>query len=120
VSRPTLPRYGDRVNEKWRDKAECNDEIDRAPVLINVWRSPQESTDDYAQEICETVCKVREECLVDAVTDPYAEGLRGGFKFDTGKVDQRDVNKIRSIIGTGYRIRTKRTKRDETQPDQEV
>lgn len=98
MSRPKMPNYRERAFAPWRDKAECEKQIETAPVLANAWHTPTEPTRAHAELICETVCKVREECLRDALTDPYATGLHGGFNFEEGKVDRKDVRPIRRYL----------------------
>lgn len=113
MSRPSLPAYLKRINEPWRDETACAPEASTDYIYETAWHSPNEATVEHAKLVCEVVCTVREKCLRDALTDPYAEGIRGGFQFSEGKVAKEDVRHIRRLAPDLY-IRVKKTKRDQT------
>lgn len=78
-------------HEPWRRKAECADKSVKVPPMMGAWDGPNEDGERHpmhyaAREICLTGCPVQLECLKDAVQDPEAQGLRGGYEFDGGKV----------------------------------
>lgn len=112
MSRPSVPSYGQRVNEPWRDDAKCDEVSQSAFIPESAWHSPTDDTKYLAEDICKTKCKVREECLRDALTDPYAEGMRGGFIFAEGKVSKDDVRHIRRLV-PDLHIRVKKTKKND-------
>ena len=49
-----------------------------------------------AKDICAT-CPVRRRCLQDAIDDPNAQGIRGGYRFHYGRpVSRDDITQMRS------------------------
>lgn len=92
----------------WRDQAAC----------VNYSRdseTPGDFTDEYkadslerGRELCRT-CPVALECLTDALADAKAggkpQGLRGGFYFVMGGLDEESQNMVTKV----YRTKSKAT-----------
>jgi hypothetical protein len=57
-----------------------------------------------ARRACEESCRARIDCLLDAIRDEKAEGLRGGFFFENGGVSSKDGRKIADEFGIKVRI----------------
>ena len=83
----------------WRDEAECALVVEIKPYMQGAWDGPNEEDirhpySDQAQEICQTECAMRLMCLKTALTNPEAQGLRGGYEFDGGTVPVADAREI--------------------------
>ena len=81
----------DYNDSNWLSGAECAKEVVRRDIMGGAWDGPNEDGDRHvfhkeAKRICRDVCPVREFCLRDAMKDEEAQGLRGGYEFDGGKV----------------------------------
>lgn len=83
----------------WRWKAKCHEEVQAQPFLDAAWNVKNDDNAKHAKSVCETVCPVRIDCLVDALQDKKAEGLRAGFFFDSGVVSRKDAKKILAEFG---------------------
>lgn len=85
----------------WRDEAACRAIVAVEPEMATAWDNidhddhyepdPQEA---IARQACFS-CPVREKCLREAIADPESEGIRGGYRFHMGSVDNRDALKIK-------------------------
>lgn len=70
--------------------------------MASAWIQEDHDLIEDAKRFCKTRCKVRDLCLQDALLDEEAEGIRGGFWFDSGRLPVADARKIRDegfIIG---------------------
>lgn len=88
----------------WRGEAACSWMVADNPAMTNAWVDEESEHAIYAAMICST-CPVRQQCLAEASQDPDAEGLRGGYFFNGGRVLSSDAAKIRRE--TGRRVRTR-------------
>lgn len=89
----------------WRDDAAC---AMPAAGMEDAWISEDRSDEMKARATCYSKCKVRYQCLLDAMTDEEAEGIRAGFHFDAGALDVRDRTKLRREFGFSARRQRKR------------
>ncbi len=92
----------------WRKDAACFWAVSDNEELQNAWVEEDNDSAYFAELICAT-CPVREACLMDALVDQDAEGLRAGFFFATGGVNSADARKIRQEFGVRPRTRSRRT-----------
>lgn len=98
-----IRRTHDSVHAEWRDEARCKVEIDNYPDLLGAWDGPNEDgvshpLAEIAAEICVKKCAVREQCLRAALSNPEAQGTRGGYTFDGGKVPVAIAREIRDTM----------------------
>jgi hypothetical protein len=91
------------ITATWRDKAACAAAIKETPSLLGAWdgRDTEEDPHPFAEnakKIC-LGCKVRNMCLQDALNDEEAQGIRGGYDFDAGKLPVAVAREIRDTMG---------------------
>ena len=125
---PTKTYFGD----EFREDAACLKASKEEPAVQTAWDNIDEGTwekDNYvpsplaqvAKQICLS-CPVRELCLVDAIEDNEAEGIRGGYRFENGYVMREDARKIygqfelRAKVKKNSRLREKSPEMSEVQP----
>ncbi len=82
------------VTAAWKDDAACHAKATEDEKFSGAWINEQGVRRHVAENICRTQCEVRNQCLADALTDPWAEGLRGGYWFSTGALLSRDRTKM--------------------------
>lgn len=80
--------------QDWRKEAACFEESRSGAFMDDAWINDSSSMKDLAIDVCLT-CPVRTECLMDALTDEAAEGVRGGYSFSTGALMRGDREKLR-------------------------
>src|SRR5690606_29622521 len=73
-----------------------------------------DSLEDEAKRICKTVCRVREACLRDAISDNMSEGIRGGYRFHQGAVSRRDAFEIYDEFGLRASVSRRKTNAEDT------
>lgn len=78
----------------WRDEAKCVTSIKKDPTLASAWIQENHVAQDEAVEICEA-CPVIWACVQNALLDEEANGLRGGYWFDEGKLPVAKAREIR-------------------------
>lgn len=71
--------------------------------MQGAWDSPNEDGDHHpfaedAKKIC-LECPVRLLCLQDALDDTEADGIRGGYEFDYGRLPVAKAREIRNTLG---------------------
>jgi hypothetical protein len=89
--------------EPWRDKAKCFKVSSEKPYMMGAWDGPNEDKishpySEAAAEICLT-CPVRLLCLQGALSNPRAQGIRGGYTFDKGRLPVAQAREIRDTLG---------------------
>lgn len=109
-----------QIKKDWRSKAECHtvtrefepDPTVRGdigdPVQAGAWITEDGPLLDSAKSICKTRCKVRLQCLSDALDDPEAQGMRGGYYFDEGGLEARDRRALMLELGWDSQKRQRR------------
>lgn len=85
------------IQEAWRDEAACEAAIKEKPYLAGAWIAEDHPYRDDARKIC-LGCKVRIECLMGALQNEEAEGMRGGYWFDAGKLPVAVAREIRDTM----------------------
>lgn len=108
----------------WTDEAACRGIVAVDPGMATAWDNidkgdhyepdPQEQV---AKAVCFDACPVRDFCLRDAVSDPESEGLRGGYRFHMGGVDNREALKIKREFRLKVRVIRKTAPTREIQVD---
>ena len=86
------------MNEAWRQKSACHKVTEVDPLFQTAWIVRGDVGSESAKVICEG-CPVRTLCLIDALMDPEASGLRAGYFFDYGVVSKKDARAILDEIG---------------------
>jgi Transcription factor WhiB len=76
----------------------CRAAIAKDDTLDTAWIDETHPYQDEAIEIC-LECPVRLLCLQNALEDEEAEGIRGGFWFDSGTVPVADARHISTKLG---------------------
>ncbi len=94
--RPPFLYLGENLTDEnnWVADAACAKAIADEPKLLPIWTDERSRDKEYARFICEE-CPVRSLCLLDAVEDPTAEGIRGGFEFTSGGLLKKEREKLR-------------------------
>lgn len=95
------------MGSEWRRGAACGKTVDEDPVFAAAWLVRDDVGADTAKSICKTQCKVRTECLMSALLDVNAQGLRAGFFFDKGTVRRPDARAILKEFGITARTSQK-------------
>jgi hypothetical protein len=83
--------------KNWRDDAACEKARFENPLLDVAWIDEESQFKKEATKICLS-CKVRLVCLQDALDDPEAQGIRGGYEFDGGKLPVAQAREIRDTL----------------------
>lgn len=86
----------------WRDRAKCVDVIFEEEHMSPAWISADSLYSERARVIC-AECPVRMACLYDALSDSRAEGMRGGFFFDSGRLAPDEA----SMLYREFKLRVK-------------
>ena len=63
------------------------------------WNQRNDQNREHAKSVCINVCKVRIDCLSDALQDKKAEGMRAGFFFEAGVVSRTAAREILKEFG---------------------
>lgn len=96
------------IREEWRDDALCAQTIKSKPYMLGAWDGPNEDKvshpySDQAAKVCVSGCPVRDICLQRALDNPKAQGIRGGYEFDGGRLPVAKAREIRdttnAVIG---------------------
>lgn len=95
-------------SKTWEDEAGCSAEIAEYPHMSAAWVDEETHLAEFAKEVCNTTCKVKVECLLAALADPEAQGIRGGVTFSRGSLSKSDSHLVRSLYG----VRKTRTSRN--------
>ena len=100
--------------DEWKIDALCPVAVQSEPSLITAWdnilvdfdeaRYEPDPQASVAKAIC-SGCPSRRECLVDAIADNEAEGLRAGYRFNQGTVDKYDARAIFSEYSLRARVK---------------
>lgn len=106
MTQRSIPPADITEQDSWRPDAACAWAIADNRDLAAAWDSEDHTYAFIARTICMT-CPVRRECILDAVRDPEAEGLRGGIMFTSGGVSTMDGAMIRREFGVRARTRVK-------------
>ena len=83
----------------WWRKSQCAEEELKNPALLGSWLKRNGPNAEKAYNVCVSKCPVRTECLVAALREKDAEGLRGGFFFENGTVWRQDFDLILRQFG---------------------
>ena len=96
------------LKAKWRESASCKD---LPPAAAEAYINENSLGSSAAKENC-GLCLVRRACLTAAVAEHDAQGNRGGFFFDGGRVTREDAHTIRAVfhLDPNTRQRSRRTK----------
>lgn len=86
------------TKDNWRKGAACHKALIADPTLRSAWFDQFDEEYERGKKIC-LGCPVRDLCLQDALNDPEAEGLRGGYWFDSGILPVSDAREIRDTMG---------------------
>ncbi len=78
------------VTADWRTKSACLKEIIGDPLLLSAWEDQEDPGAEHARAVCKTTCAVQAQCLIDALADPFAQGVRGGYYFNNGVLSLKD------------------------------
>lgn len=89
------------VKADWRGRAACKN---LPPEVAEAYINEKSPGADEAKKKC-AMCLVRKDCLTEAVEDPDAQGMRGGFFFDGGRVTLDDAPTIRKTFHLDPRMR---------------
>jgi len=98
-----FPPFSD-LNAPWRDEGTCKDNYGNDEFAPDAWVSEFSISFDQERKACRE-CKVRMECLVDALMDPDSEGLRGGFYFEQGKLSREDARDLWNELKLKAKVR---------------
>lgn len=79
----------------WRDEAACLSTAMDVDGFESAWITEDHPARAEAAGICMNDCEVRNTCLLTALLDPTAEGMRGGFWFTRGALTRKDRNKFK-------------------------
>ncbi len=90
------------MDAKWRERSLCHRYLEVNPTFIEAWSEKVGQRRIIAQQICEA-CPVRIDCLLDALSDDDAEGMRGGFFFQAGVTTRVDQRRIQELTGVTSR-----------------
>jgi hypothetical protein len=104
-----------QFSDSYRRKASCKDAVTQDPTLVTAWDNvdvgtwketvtvpdPQAET---AKFIC-YACPVRRQCIEDALSDNEAEGLRGGYRFESGMLSKEDARKLLKEFSLRAKVR---------------
>ncbi len=87
------------LHAPWRTQSLCAATIKDQPFMQGAWDSPNEDGDRHpffeeAKKLCLS-CPVRNACLQDALDDTEADGTRGGYEFDNGRLPVAKAREIR-------------------------
>jgi hypothetical protein len=91
------------LDADWRDESACGFETKNSPFMAGAWDGPNEDgvSHPYAEqatEICIKRCPVRDICLQSALNNPKAQGIRGGYVFDNGRLPVAVAREIRDTM----------------------
>jgi hypothetical protein len=84
--------------DPWESKAACRKKIIEQPFLEAAWVDELGPFKGAAKKVCLS-CPVREICLQDALDDPEAEGMRGGYWFEAGKIPVGEAREVQETMG---------------------
>lgn len=105
-----MPTYTEVTTDTladWRNKAACAKAVEEQPLLLGAWDTEDNIMVKQAKAYCVNKCKVRMQCLADAMADPNSYGLRGGYFFDHGAVNTTDWREMGKSLGIQARKRQK-------------
>lgn len=90
------------LGDTWRNSSACSTEVEKKPYMAGAWDGPNEDGERHAYEedakrTCLS-CKVRVNCLQNALSDEEAQGVRGGYEFDGGNVPVAVAREIRDTM----------------------
>ena len=85
------------LSAPWRDKAACDAAVIKDPFLEAAWFEENGPFLEHAKKVCLS-CPVRNACLQDALNDEDAEGVRGGYWFDQGRLPVAEAREIRDTM----------------------
>ncbi len=88
----------------WRTQLDCETAAVQRPALAGAWTDEFHRKRTTAQSICDG-CRSKLQCLLDALSDPNATGLRAGFYFVDGGVDRDDSERMREQYEVRPRLR---------------
>jgi hypothetical protein len=74
----------------WRARAKCYKERNNIDLLRAFVDDNEDDFSEYCRKLCIEACPVRKLCLMDALADPEAEGIRAGYHFYQGRVSKDD------------------------------
>lgn len=86
------------MKKRWRERSACYKLVEAEPIFQTAWLVKDDVGASQAKALC-AECPVRLDCLVDALGDPEAQGLRAGFYFDSGVVSRQDARAIMNEVG---------------------
>ena len=86
-------------SDEWTLSAACSDTVADRSIPFAVWVNPGHPGAQKAIQTCVSVCSVRTQCLMSALADKKAEGIRGGFSFEEGAVSSEDAIRIKEEFG---------------------
>lgn len=96
----------------WITEASCRKAVIEDPLLATAWDEPDNPLIREAKTICDS-CPVRRECVVDALNDEEAYGMRASVFFKFGSLLAKDNRSIKKEFGYATRTR-KRSPEDES------
>ena len=88
----------DELPVHWRDKARCFTLAQENDFLETAWVDEEHPFQEMAKKVC-LGCPVRNMCLQDALEDEEAEGIRGGYLFESGRIPVAIAREIRDTMG---------------------
>lgn len=100
-----LPPILEDLHAPWRRQATCLELASSQPELFGgAWDGPNDDKErhelaSYAQSICVNDCPVRLQCLESALQNTAAQGLRGGYEFDKGRLPVAKAREIEHKLG---------------------
>ena len=99
-------------DQPWRSESACAKITEKHEERGGDWVRegdwPESESSMQARRICTQVCKVRMECLFEALSDPKAQGIRAGFRFQQGSLTPRDARRLKEEFGIKGRSAHKR------------
>lgn len=81
----------------WRDDAACDAITQAKPYMGTAWVKEDHPYSEDAKRIC-LGCDVRLKCLQAALDNPEADGLRGGYWFENGRLPVAVAREIRDTL----------------------
>ena len=95
----------------WRADAACEQLIiknENDKTLGAAWIAEDGPLEPLARLVCEMDCKVRFACLIEALGDHEAQGVRAGYYFDEGGLEAPDRRRLRGEYGLEAKKRQRR------------
>jgi hypothetical protein len=104
LGRPRIAFAPEDATLSWREEAKCHEAVRTMPSLLGAWTTERTPDTALAREVCSD-CSVRYQCVMAALADPEAEGIRAGYAFEGGALESRDRAALAEEFGLESRLR---------------